>query len=1616
MSNLILDHNSASQPENNVEPAQVPQLGNAGPSGNPLGDALGPATRPAGPSVGEQIMSTPASPALSGPGPDLQGVQINNTGRHLIEAGANQARAEVDWQRNQLANITPNQQSPLFRSSMGDPWVNSQPLRYPNVSGDGDGDLNSLVQQYRDAFGDRAVDPFNNALQQNNSIVGREPGSGAHATRADVQAPGWLRRILEGSSRVIASPIDLANMVVRRASGGRLGSEVRPSQRFGEYKVAAVEEGVAQFAAVGGQALTLAEVVSDVVNAPAGLLFDQTLGRAIFGSANASGERRSENLQRMRVNDHFAPARDLGAQYGEYGGNNVLRGEFGAYGRGLPGAVNLSTDYVGNLVRAGGYVSWRRSRSSIAAMQGEITPYEWARNWTGDLEILGRALNPFDNSEIYSFFDDPRYSPIAVQHWREGQDVPWGERSTRRQVEDVALMALGFILDMNTPEPSLRGLRSLTRGTAATTTVADAARSASRPNPARFRQLPDPWDTPMDLAPRQFGTPGAQARFPEIADPWDADFENLFVSPQGLAVDVPAGTIRPINEFALPGPDRVATQSVVPPGRSLTPEQLIDNREVTRDLWSAERAPSPEDVRETSRDLWAPEPERTPDAVPPAESAQRALPGENRVNLEDAQEMQRSPWDEPTRPRQADVDETTRDLWSDDAPQTRTPEEPQQPLLPDAEARTRRLDPEGETTRDLWEGRPEYQRSLDEDIDWPAERPRTASPLQIEPGPVRQPGSAETRVARAVAQGDVVSTPRGMVRASDAVREAQYQLINNRLAARAIQNVPEGSRTPDMRRTLDNLTNEFDQLRTTIAGRPMRPIEAPVEAPRLPLADELPIVPQTTLTPPANPSTLYQWSRNLPEGQRIYVKDAEIIDRTAEQLSELARFFGHTDAPRSRVLSGEQLADLRMQYGRLYSSVGPEIDRAALTRLNVEGVGRVETGRANAVTGTPQASKVVSNDLARDPVNRTRTPDDFNRPEAYTQSELSQLSDTALAEELSGRFSPREIYREGRPNRALADTRNDLLQEVEYRSGGNPEDVLEFFPDDIQRYAEMNQLDLESLDSRQMSDLQRRAAAEATLRESVDVETVNAELPDGMMAREPGAETQEAIREMVVAERHVEDSMRVVRDRVQILEELEASMEAPMQALERATDSNNLLPGSLAVGTHGQTRQAAVDVIADRASAQARRVATPPASQSTPAPRVSTGDSAFDGLANTIVDRLDADKTDVTGWATLEEFRRQPELQNLSRAQQDAFLYKLEQSGAIELITDAETRLRTPEQRAAGIEQDIGGPLYFIDIQPRPVSSAVNTGDTGRVFYHGGRFATPDLASVDPYQTGRTRQPLGAGFYVYESSDVAESAASAFVAPNDVGHLPTTPEGRVTPLTVNVERVMDGSQKMNADPELWAGLRNIIRDAFPGNKKDATNAIAAARRHGLPGFYDYMATKFTQGAQGGVDEVRMFEFQTTVSNYLRSQGVEAISWDSPDGRILNILPGPEGRLPINADAGTARQVSGPRVIDQATGSVNFAQAELRAYGTESARQASEHASFRFGSQLRKQVIERVSEASRRVDDAFNRLDRADANLRRAADADNASARRIQSDIEQQRYRDSVQNNYRRDCL
>lgn len=1544
---LIQDHNMRSDPQNSVEPVEVPRIIQSTPRAT-----TSPATQTE--ALQAQVQQNLAQPVVAprGPGPSVTETLTNSAGQEIIAAAATQARQEVDWQRNQLRNAPVEYRAPLYRSNLGTPWTNSLPeltMRTPP----GEESVDDKLARYFEEYGKDAPNPFRNALESNNNIVGRSPGSAQGGiTPADVQAPAWLQRIVRGASRVVGAPADLVAAGLNRVTDGRMGRRRdgrRPSDLIAAAQIETIERGIANFAGVGGQVIMLSEMATDAVNsagaAVTGPVFDQTLGRAIFGSPAASAERRAQGNELMiqrRQNDYLAPARQLGAYYGEgtQGGGSGLtglqNGDFGAYGRGLPGALNFVTDYGQNVVRAGIYSGYRRYRTVEGSLRGESRPHDYA----GDFDPLRRALAG-NTSQIYSLFDDPEYSPISIQRVRPDWNDPNRPRTARRQAEDLALMAAGFVLDMNVPDPvdvalisrAVRRIRA-PRATAATTQVQDVVNAlpstpqAARLNPAQRPQELPPAPTPRALPPGRTNaldlgdsdvlpvSPGPRPLDLSSGAAATPDYEPLFITPDGVSVELPRDMVRRVEDFG--EADRSVMSRDFPEERPLIevdPQRLaldyearmLDELDPDGSLRDAPDVGIPDDFDKINRreieELrargdWV-EDEDILENIPLDNVRPRELEGDEL--------SQRGPTapDEASRQRfeleQASEERASleRAVASEDANRFPAPEDP-------------------------WQGDSPAPTRL------PSETPNTplATPTPTLPPsrPMRLLAAAEEVIGRAVQEESIIDTPRGLVKVSDEVREAQYRLITNRIAARSIEAVPEGARTPSMRRTMANLDTEFQELRRTIAGREFRSVEPPAPSVRV-VEAELPVVPQQTLTPPANPATLYQWSRNLPEGQRIYVADAELVDRSARELTDLARFFGHVDLPRSRVLSGEQIQDLRMQYGSLYSTVGPQIDGAALKRLNVEGVGRVETGRANAVKHEPQATKLVSNDVARDPSNRTATPQDFGEPFTYSQDQLSRLSDDALAEELSGRFSPAEVYRSGRPNRDLADTRNDLLQEVAYRAGDDIDDVLEFFPDDIERYAAMNNIDVADLTRDEYVDLAKRARDDANTRAAVVPSQVNDTLPDSMRSETLSGEAQEAIRDLVVAEKTLEEEMIRVRAEVQLLEELERNTEAPMRALEKATDSNNLLPQTLAQGYNGRTRQEAVDRIADRASAEARNVTRD-------IPTVAPGDELTD-------------------------------------------LQKEMQAAAADRV------------QAHGLR--------------------------GVTFYHGTRAAVDDIASIDPYRTGRTRQPLGAGEYFYESSEVAESAASAFVGVNDVGHLRVTPQGRVTPVAISVERTLNGAQPLSADADLWPGIRNLIKEALGDDPRAVRNATAAARRKSLPEFYDYISTRLKTGSVGGVDEVAMFEFQTRMSTYFRAQGIEAIVWDGPDGRIVNVLPGRNGRLPI--EAGPSVAVSGPRVIDQATGSVNFAQAELRAFGTESARQASEQSAYRFATQLRRQLMERIGEAADRVDVAFDRLIRADDALEEVASKDANNAARMRAEADRQRYqRVNEDLNQGRNCL
>jgi len=298
------------------------------------------------------------------------------------------------------------------------------------------------------------------------------------------------------------------------------------------------------------------------------------------------------------------------------------------------------------------------------------------------------------------------------------------------------------------------------------------------------------------------------------------------------------------------------------------------------------------------------------------------------------------------------------------------------------------------------------------------------------------------------------------------------------------------------------------------------------------------------------------------------------------------------------------------------------------------------------------------------------------------------------------------------------------------------------------------------------------------------------------------------------------------------------------------------------------------------------------------------------------------------------------------------------------------------------------------------------------VWYHGTRNNVASLGDIDSYQTGTTRRPLGAGTYFYNNSKTAQAAAGEFAPVNSIGHYLKTPQGTVFSVTLKDANLLDGATLINTDSDVWSGIRNLIREAFGEDKKGATNAINAARKKNIPQLFDYIASKFQVGDAGGVDEARVFELQTRISNYLLAQGYDGIKYESTLGAVVNLFDTRSPRMV----PGATTQVGGPRAIEQAVESVNRTRAEASIFGTKSAKQAAEQASLRFGKELRRQLVRRLQEASEQVDNAFRRYMEAEDAVEEIAKKDQELAKRLEAKENAERMRTFIKDNEQPPCL
>lgn len=1585
----------------------------------------------------------------------------------VVENANNQIRSEFNWRRNALTGLDP---VPLYESRAANPWTSSVGIVTPRL------DMNPA--------------PPSESLRRNLAAI------------TGVDLPRVAQRNAFGQTNLINSNRD-------GARPDRLGDMM---QRLGFRRDNVLTRGIANLAGVGGAAANITDMVTDATIGP---LFDQTLGRVIYG-----GDAQNSYDTRMarRERDFLQPARELGAmmltpQPGE--------SPFGVYGSGLPGAINMASDYVPNLVTATGLSAWRGARTITSALRGE----EYSYNWD---EPVWNALNPLSNDEVYSFFEDPEYSPVSVRRFMPeelGEDASTAERISRR-VGVVALGTLGFLLDGGRPDiDTLSDFgRWAQRGSgAAARNIADAVPVPVAPTRRALVGTPYP-DVLPGTGPNQPRLPGGDLnpfdpgagpeldltpRVPVPVQPSGSigaqiDYETLFISPDGVALEMPRNIVQTVDDTlsrAQSRPSVLNQPFPEAPGRPLVDvdaEQLADADarrveaegaaidELGESRLNADRAQLEELFNSTRNEAGEIDPARAQDALNQVE-----LPDELDVELRQA--IDSGDMDAVNNIVQRELDQFDADL----------------------SATSGRLDEAAEGAGGLGQQADELagEASLEELV---------ARADEIEaPQPLRQPGAAEAVIRQAVDTGELEVRPSGFVRADDAVQEAQKQLISTRIELDNLNRIPATFRNAAERARFTELTDRFNTLRTEIAGRTSRSMASQVD-------QAMPVVTQRTLTPPANPAKLYQWSRNLPPGQRIYLDGVEFDSRSARDLTEIAKFFGHADVARSRVLSADMIANLRQTYGSLYSNFGPPIDSDALKRLNVEGVGRVEVDAADAVTGQAQTTRVYSDDVVRTFDESIKRAEEFGNPTRFTQTQLSEMATDEIQSLLDTQFSSKAVYAQGGRNASLARTRAELMDELRFRDGEDmtPATRAAAEPEEIEDYLDAlgEDIDPADLDDEAFNRLAEDAALNAERKAEVPVREVQETLPDDMKPESPRGEA--AIKEMVAAEQGVGDAMQPVRELVEIIETMERQLSIDGRRLDGARLPQNLNTGVYDEASNWKTRQMSVDEIADR-TVRELEVITPVGSS--PKSRYPSASMGIDEASEITADRSVAFGERVSVDLTLDDV---PTADPLGRERGISLSFMIDgdysetrRVGGIpremvearrwmkDLVDRHSDKVaflgspsgRNPEEvfkkyemyydagfRAIDFETaefvDLGGKLTreqygeLADLEQGPMRSdltqglemihipakgvdpmegkitkfgampeagvAAQTLDGRRGTLTGSRIGSgadakwevrledgtvievaptevfpPDAAVVRPdpaasklwYLGTRAdidmtqyngvydstmHSPLGPGTYLVSDPKMAEDAARAFVPQDAVGNYPIASSGSVSTVGARVNNVMSADSPLMSMEEVWVGTRNLIKEFFD-DPKDVKNVTTAARRKNLAELYDYLARKLD-------DDVRLFDFESRMSVFLHSQGVDAIVKDGPDGTsLMNVIK------PNSLDVGDTTKLGADRAVEQMAASTNYDGGIANMFGTRSAQDIAAHSHYRFGLQMRDRFVGFLQDASERVNKALERLDRADARLEEvtAVDAQARALREAESAAEQlKKYSDETPDN------
>ena len=421
------------------------------------------------------------------------------------------------------------------------------------------------------------------------------------------------------------------------------------------------------------------------------------------------------------------------------------------------------------------------------------------------------------------------------------------------------------------------------------------------------------------------------------------------------------------------------------------------------------------------------------------------------------------------------------------------------------------------------------------------------------------------------------------------------------------------------------------------------------------------------------------------------------------------------------------------------------------------------------------------------------------------------------------------------------------------------------------------------------------------------------------------------------------------------------------------------------------------------------------------------------------------------------EVRELPMMKGLSRAEQDKILYAMQANDTIEMSTLQDVSRYSSEQIASGIEQNIGGPWFYVTLSDDVLNAATTPSPVqGRVSSRLGNI--PDPGVQVRMLDGKTGTLTG--------SQYGTGKAAEWEVRLEDGSMAQAQRTELFPIDVEVSRPDPASTRLwylgtraDIDMSQYNGVYDstmhsplgpgtyllsdpkmaedaargfVPNDAvanYPIGRQGSVSTVTANVDSVMSGDSPLMSMEevwvgtrnlikefFTDPADVRNvttaarrknlvefydylarklnDDVRLFDFESRMSVFLHAQGIDAIVWDSPNGSVMNVI------RPNSLNVGDTTKVGMDGALEQMAASTNIDGAMANIFGTQSARDIAAHSHYRFGLQMRDRLVGKLQEASKRVNQALERLDRADEALEALARTDaEVAAQRAALDIE-----------------